>query len=147
MSRYEIHREHEGASFISVGTGISLPSSYLLQRDVSYTRKLSPAHRAALYTLSAFPADIVSVSAQGYWWHHVLRADRTLQVAQKRLVEFTGHGVHVVVRLYVKVGSTAVNPVDDACVEAETVGKTEITGEQILTKEMSYVNNKKVKTK
>lgn len=89
----------------------------------------------------------MSVSAEGYGWHHVLRADRTLQVAQKRLVEVTGHGVHVVVRLYVKVGSTAVNPNDDACAEAETVGKREMTGEQILPKEMSYVNNKKVKTK
>jgi hypothetical protein len=61
--------------------------------------------------LSAFLADIVSIRAQDYWWHHVISADWTLQVTQQCLIEVTSYGVHVLVRLYVKVGSTAVNPV------------------------------------
>ena len=111
MVRDEIHREHEGAAFISVGAGIALPSGYLFQRNIPDTRNLSPAYRAALYTLSAFPADIVSIRAQDYWWHHVVSADWTLQITQKCLVEVTSYGVHVLVRLCVKFGSTAVSPV------------------------------------
>jgi hypothetical protein len=76
------HGEQFKAAILPVSARVLQCSGDVFQNHISGLYKLRSACRTTFDTPSANAADVVAVLTQLYGWHHVIHANRTLQVFQ-----------------------------------------------------------------